>query len=108
MMAEEDRPSSSLLPPISAPVTVDAAITGLSLLSFTPSTGASTGAPPRSHILFASPALNLSVAVRFLSANSAQLSYESVARPSESLARETRCKGDQRMKRLMETAAKRR
>ena len=41
MMAEEDSPSSSLLPPISASTTVDAAITGLSLLSLTPSTGAS-------------------------------------------------------------------
>ena len=40
-MAEEDSPSSSLLPPISASTTVDATITGLSLLSLTPSTGAS-------------------------------------------------------------------
>ena len=41
MMVEEDSPSSSLLPPISASATVDATITGLSLLSLTPSTGAS-------------------------------------------------------------------
>ena len=40
-MAEEDKQSSSLLPPISASATVDAAVTGLSLLSLTPSTGAS-------------------------------------------------------------------
>ena len=41
MMAKEDSPSSSLLPPITASTTVDAAVTGLSLLSLTPSTGAS-------------------------------------------------------------------
>ena len=41
MMAEEDSPSSSLLPPITASTTVDAAVTGLLLLSHTPSTGAS-------------------------------------------------------------------
>ena len=36
-MAEEDSPSSSLLSPISASATVDAAVTGRSLLSLTPS-----------------------------------------------------------------------
>ena len=41
MMAEEDSPSSSLLSPGSASGTVDAAVTGLSLLSLTPSTSAS-------------------------------------------------------------------
>ena len=41
MMAKEDSPSSSLLPPNTASTTVDAAVTGLSLLSLTPSTGVS-------------------------------------------------------------------
>ena len=36
-MAEEDSPSSSLLPSISTSATVDAAVTGLSLFSLTPS-----------------------------------------------------------------------
>ena len=41
MMAEEGSPNSSPLPPVSASATFDAALTGLSLLSLTPSTGAS-------------------------------------------------------------------
>ena len=41
MMAEEDRPSSSLLPPVSASETINMAVTGLSLLFLTPSTSAS-------------------------------------------------------------------
>ena len=61
-MAEEDSPSSSLLPPISASATVDAAVTGLSLLSL-------THLPVHRRdrdILFATPARNLSICLASL------------------------------------------